>query len=244
MENKGKYGHNVVRKSRWANYPGAGGIAKNITSEWSEKRKEAWLETCGECHSERFARSYFDMIDKATLAGVAKFDEAAEVVAKLYEDGLLTGQKTNRPAPPKPKKDDGAAQFYQLMWAKGNNPSTPELRLLEMGENELARLHVSVAHVDYGGWTYTTGWEQLLQKYSEIMEADTVLRDKAALLKRVAALESKSTALSFPFELDSTGKKITLGGLGGGMLLAGTVGLFGWRRRRGVEAVTDTRDDT
>jgi hypothetical protein len=77
----------------------------------------------------------------------------------------------------------------QLFWAKGNNPSVPELRLLEMGENELAKLHVSVAHVNYGGWTYTTGWEQVLGKYTEIMQADTELREKAALMKRVAALE-------------------------------------------------------
>jgi len=230
MENKGKYGHNVVRKVRWANYPAAGGIADNIDSDWSEDRKEAWLETCGNCHSERFSRSYFDMIDKATLQGVAKFEEAAAVVSKLYEDGLLVGQKTNRPAPPKPKKDDSAAQFYQLFWAKGNNPSTPELRLLEMGENELAKLHVSVAHVNYGGWTYTTGWEQVLQKYTEIMESDTVLREKAALLKRVEALESKQSASLLPFELDSTTGKITVGGLGGGMLLAGTLGMMGRRR--------------
>ncbi len=229
MENEGKYGHNVVRKSRWANYPGAGGIAKNITSEWSEERKEAWLETCSQCHSERFARAYFEVIDKATLAGVAKYEEAAKVVAKLYEDGLLPGQKTNRPAPPAPKKDDSPAQFYQLMWAKGNNPSVPELKLLEMGENELAKMHVSVAHGDYGGYTYTTGWEQVLGKYSDIMQADTELREKAALMQRIVKLEAKLSSSSLDF--DSDAKKAALGGLGGGLLLLGTLG-FGIAHRR------------
>ena len=32
-------------------------------------------------------------------------------------------------------------------------------------------------------------------------------------------------------DLNSTGEKISLGGLGGGMLLAGTLALAGWRRR-------------
>lgn len=228
MEYKGKYGHNVVRKVRWANYPVVPGVVKNISSRWAEKRKEAWIKTCTQCHSERFARSYFRVIDKATIAGVVKYEEASGVVAKLYEDGLLVGQKTNRPAPPKPKKDDSAAQFYQLFWTKGNNPSPTELSLLKMGENDTSRLHVAVAHANYGGWTYTAGWEQVQGDYTQIMADNTTLREKAALLKRVAALESKRTSM---LDLGGAGQKISLGGLGGGMLLVGTVGLIGWRRR-------------
>ena len=229
MEYKGKYGHNVVRKVRWANYPGAGGIAENITSDWANKRKEAWVGTCTNCHSERFARSYIDLIDQATLEGVAKYKEAAAVVAKLYEDGLLPGQKTNRPAPPKPK-EEGPAQFFQLFWAKGNNPSVPEVKLLEIGENDLAKLHVGVAHVNPGNWTYTEGWEPLLGKYTEIMQADTQLREMAELKAKVAALEGvKKGGL---FELDKSWSRASLGGVGGVMLLAGMVLLWGSRRRR------------
>lgn len=188
MENNGKYGHNVVRKVRWANYPSVPGIAENLSSDWANKRLEAWVKTCTQCHSERFARSYFEVIDKATLSGLAKFKEAEGVVKKLYDDGLLPGQMTNRPAPPAPEKD-APASFFQLFWAKGNNPTAPELRLLEMAENHLAKLHVSVAHVSYGGWTYTSGWEQLLQGFTEIMQADTQLREKAAMEARMKALE-------------------------------------------------------
>jgi hydroxylamine dehydrogenase len=42
-------------------------------------------------------------------------------------------------------------------------------------------------------------------------------------------MESKRS--SSLFDLNSTGEKISLGGLGGGMLLAGTLALAGWRRR-------------
>jgi hydroxylamine dehydrogenase len=96
MEYNGKFSHNVVRKVRWANYPSVPGIAEHINDKWFEQRKESWIETCTQCHGERMARSYFELIDKATLQGLEKFQEARAVVDKLYADGLLPGQKTNR----------------------------------------------------------------------------------------------------------------------------------------------------
>ena len=104
MEYEGEYSHNMVRKIRWANYPFVPGIAENIKSEWSEARLDSWVVTCTQCHSERFARSYLDLMDKGTLAGLAKYQEAHEVVVKLYDEGLLAGQKTNRPNPPPPRE--------------------------------------------------------------------------------------------------------------------------------------------
>ena len=98
FEYEGKYSHNVVRKIRWANYPAVPGIAENINSEWSEARLDSWVKTCTSCHCERFARSYLEFMDKGTLHGIAKYKEAHAVAEKLYKEGLLTGQKTNRPA--------------------------------------------------------------------------------------------------------------------------------------------------
>ena len=54
-----------------------------------------------------------------------------------------------------------------------------------------------------------------------------------ALQERVKNLESKRTSL---LDLDGTAEKISLGGLGGGMLLAGTLALAGWRKRKQSEA--------
>jgi hydroxylamine dehydrogenase len=228
MEYQGKYSHNMVRKVRWANYPSVPGIADNIKSDWADKRLDAWARTCANCHSERFARSYLELMDKATLQGLAKYQEAHKVVDKLYADKLLPGQTTNRPAPPPPDKD-GVAQFFQLFWQKGNNPSSIEYTVTEMGENDLPKLHVGVAHVNPGGWTYTEGWEALGRAYSTIMSEDTKLREMAALQERVVKLEARRTSL---FDLDDDGRKLSLGGLGGGMLLVGSLALAGWRRRR------------
>ena len=170
-------------------------------------------------------------MDKGTLAGLAKYQEAHAVVEKLYNEGLLAGQKTNRPAPPPPEKP-GFGIFSQLFWAKGNNPASLELKILEMGENDLAKMHVGLAHVNPGGWTYTEGWGPMNRAYVEIQDENTRIREMVALQERVKNLESKKTSL---LDLDGTAEKISLGGLGGGMLLAGTLALAGWRKRKQSE---------
>lgn len=227
MEYEGKFTHNVVRKIRWANYPGVPGVAENINSEWADGRLDSWVKTCTQCHAERFVRSYLEFMDKGTLHGLDRFKEANDIVLKLYKEGLLTGQKTNRPAPPLPEKD-GFAQFGQLFWSKGNNPSTLELKVLEMGENDLPKMHVGLAHVNPGGWTYTEGWGPLNRAYVEIQDENTKLRDMVELQKRINKLEGKKRASLLDISED---EKLSLGGLGGGMLLAGTLALAGWRRR-------------
>jgi hydroxylamine dehydrogenase len=55
------------------------------------------------------------------------------------------------------------------------------------------------------------------------------------LQERIAKLEKRKPRsggwFSSLLDADSTEDKISLGGLGGGMLLAGTIALAGWRRR-------------
>lgn len=227
MEYQGKFSHNMVRKVRWANYPSVPGIAENIKSDWSEKRLEAWVKTCTNCHSESLARSYLDLMDKGTLQGLAKYQEARQVVEKLYADKLLPGQTTNRPTPPPTEKED-VGQFFQLFWAKGNNPSSIETEVVQMSENVLAKLHVTIAHVNFGAYNYSEGWEPLIVAYSKVMSEDTKLRDMAALKERVAKLEAKRVGL---LDGNSGTGRASLGGLGGAMLLAGGIALAGWRRR-------------
>jgi hydroxylamine dehydrogenase len=231
MEYEGEYSHNMVRKIRWANYPFVPGIVENITSDWSEERLDSWVVTCTQCHSERFARSYLDLMDQGTIAGLRKYQEAHAVVEKLYEEGLLAGQKTNRPDPPAPEKP-GFHIFSQLFWSSGNNPAALELKVLEMGENDLAKMHVGLAHVNPGGWTYTEGWGPMNRAYVEVQDGNFRIREMVALQERVNKLEAKRTSL---LDLDSTAEKISLGGLGGGMLLAGTLALAGWRKRKNSE---------
>jgi hypothetical protein len=62
-----------------------------------------------------------------------------------------------------------------------------------------------------------------------VMDENTKIREMVALQKRVDRLDGRRTSL---LDIDSTSDKISIGGLGGGMLLAGTIALAGWRRRR------------
>ena len=227
MEYQGKITHNVVRKVRWANYPFVPGIRENIKTDWSDKRLDAWVKTCTTCHSETYARAWLEFMDQGTYSGLDKYDEAHDIVHKQYEAGLLTGQKTNRPEPPKPVPN-GFEQFFQIYWSKGNNPAAIELKLFEMAEDHLVQLHVSLAH-QYWGYTYTVGWAAMNRAYVEINDEDTKLKEKLALQERVAKLEGSRTSL---LDFNGIGEKVSLGSLGGGLLLTGTLALAGWSRRK------------
>ncbi len=227
MEYQGKFSHNVVRKVRWANYPFVPGIRENIKTAWSDKRLDAWVKTCTQCHSESHTRAYLEYMDNGTYSGLDKYDEAHEIVHKQYKEGLLTGQKDNRPKPP-PPVPPGFEQFFQIYWSKGNNPASIELKLFEMAEDHLVQLHVALAH-QHWGFTYTVGWAAMNRAYVEINDEDTKLKEQLALQERVAKLEQSKTSL---LDFHGTEGKITLGSLGGGMLLTGTLALAGWSRRK------------
>ena len=228
LEYQGKFSHNVVRKVRWANYPFVPGIRENIKTAWADKRLDAWVKTCTQCHSESHTRAYLEYMDNGTYSGLDKYDEAHEIVHQQYKDGLLTGQKTNRPKPPAPVPP-GFEQFFQIYWSKGNNPAAIELKLFEMAEDHLVQLHVALAH-QHWGFTYTVGWAAMNRAYVEINDEDTKLKEKLELMDRVAKLEGSKTSLLDFF--DGTDGKITLGSVGGGMLLTGGIALVGWSRRK------------
>lgn len=216
MEYEGEFGHNLVRKVRWAFNP-TPAIADNLDHEWFTDRQEAWVETCGNCHSQRFARAYLEFIDKGTIDGLAVEQAAKEIVTGLYDDGLLRGQQDNRPAPPVPEKDAPGA-FFGLFWAKGNNPSAVEYEYAEMWEHHLIKHYKGLAHVSPGGYTYSEGWSQLIKSYARIQDANTQIREMASLKARVA-------------ELSGGGGREMAGLIGLAMIVGGFVLVMYWRRR-------------
>ncbi|MGI9501752.1 MAG: multiheme c-type cytochrome [Geminicoccaceae bacterium] len=218
MEYEGEFSHNVVRKVRWAFNP-TPAIADNLDHPWFKDRQDSWATTCSNCHSDRFARSYLEFIDNGTIDGLKVEQDAKKIVTALYDDGLLPGQKTNRPAPPAPEKD-GPAQFFHLFWAEGNSPSAVEYEYAEMWEHDVIKHYKGLAHMNPGGYTYSEGWSQLIKRYARIQDENTKLREMADLKARLAELET--TQRGDLFELDGDVKRAGLaGGLGGVLLLLG-----------------------
>jgi len=189
FEFNGEYSHNLVRKVRWGFNP-TPAIADNLGHEWFESRKESWVQSCSACHSPRFARIWLDTADKGTIQGLAVEQEARKIVQALYDEGLMTGQKTNRPAPPAPV-EDAPGDFFSLFWAEGNNPSLVDRAHAEMWEQDLIKHYKGLFHVNPGGFTYTEGWSQLLERYTEIQHENTRIREMHALQERLAKIEKK-----------------------------------------------------
>lgn len=229
MEYQGKFSHNMVRKVRWAFEPTTK-IAENLKHPWFEGRKEAWVGTCSNCHSDSFARNYLEFIDKGTIAGVKITEDAKLVLNKLYEDGLLPGQKTNRPAPPAPEKESGPGNFFNLFWQKGNNPSAVEYEFAEMWEHHKIKHYKALAHANPGGYTYSEGWSQLIKSAVRINDEDTRLREFADIKAKLQELQPPQKRGGL---LNLTApQQAMLGGAGGLILLAGIALLVNSRRGR------------
>ncbi|HRO58359.1 MAG TPA: multiheme c-type cytochrome [Burkholderiaceae bacterium] len=244
FEFNGKYTHNLVRKVRWGFLPFKT-IADNLDHPWFEERKAAWQTTCSNCHSPRFAKTYLDMVDKGIKHGVDLVEDTRKVVQQLYDDGLLPGQKTNRPPLPEPDKDEPGA-FGSLFFSIGNNPTIVDRTFAEMWEQDVARYMKGLQHVNPGGWTYSHGWSNLIKGQTIINEQNTLLRERADLERRVQALEGKGgtkTSMGGSGEPGSGDRgllaslredpRLAGGGLamlGGGLLLGGLVSIRRIRR--------------
>ncbi len=188
----GQYSHNLVQKVRWGFAP-MPSIAENLAHPWFEDRKDLWVATCSQCHSPSFAESYFEMIDNGTTQGVDLVQQADAVMKGLYEDGLLVGQASNRPAPPAPDEDTFGG-FFGLFWTEGNNPTAIDYEYAQMWEQEIMRHFKGLAHVNPGGFTYTYGWSELIASLARIRDEDTRLRERHALEERIDALEAAGDA--------------------------------------------------
>lgn len=194
FESQGEYSHNLVRKVRWAFNP-TPAIADNLDHPWFAQRKRDWIGTCSLCHSSAFAKAYLDTADQGTIQGLRVEQEAKKVVTALYDQGLLVGQQTNRPLPPAPEKD-AAGGFFQLFWAKGNNPSRIERIHADMWEHDLIKHYKGMFHVNPGGFTYSEGWSNLMRDYAEIMDEATRLRERAADKKQASSADAQDNALT------------------------------------------------
>lgn len=179
--------HNLVQKVRWGFAP-MRSIADNLDHPWFAERRELWVATCSQCHSPSFANAWLDVMDKGTEQGLALVEQGNAEIKAMYDEGILIGQATNRPAPPKPD-EDAPGGFFGLFWTEGNNPTAIEFRNAQMWEQQLMRHFKGLAHVNPGGFTYTHGWSELIGSLAAIRDEATRLREHRELQAKVRALE-------------------------------------------------------
>ena len=230
FEFEGEFSHNLVRKVRWAFNP-TPEIAGNLSHPWFEQRLQSWNATCSHCHSPTFARSYLNAADKGTIQGLEVEQEAKKVVQALYDEGLLPGQKSNRPEPPKPESDSPGG-FFQLFWARGNNPSWVERTYADMWEHDLIKLYKGLFHVNPGGFTYTEGWSELMRDYAEIMDENTRLRENAGKVQVSSQTTGRVEAGLMPEVADNTASQIGMRFVLGTSMVYGGLVLFRRNRRK------------
>src|SRR5699024_5390394 len=168
-----------------------------------------------------------------------------------YDDGLLVGQKTNRPDLPAPVEDE-PGDFSTLFMVEDNSATVVDRTFTEMWEQHVAQLMKGLEHVNPGGWTYSHGWSDLIKDQIIINEEDTKLRAQAKMEERVAALEGNNgqengndnnnedvssapeSGLSGLLASVQVDPRYSGGGmalLGGGLLLGGLVSVKRSRRR-------------
>lgn len=232
---QGQFTHNVTYKVRWGFLPGKV-AAEHLDEPFYKNRLQMWERTCSTCHSPRFAQTYLAFMDEGIKQGVDLVEANRAVVQKLYDDGLLVGQKTNRPAPPGPDTD-APGGFYSLFISSGNNPTMLDRVFTEMWEQHLASLMTAYEHANPGGWSYGAGWSQLIRAQTFINEEDTRLREQAQLKADVASLLGRRGAGAA--STDGTRGSVTgidpryagggLGLLGAALVLGGGAAL---RRRK------------
>jgi len=83
--------HNMTRKIIWGmgTQAAEGQLADLVALEENRSRRDEMVKVCLTCHSEVKARDYLRSADAHKLAGDALVVEAREILARLYEDGLI-----------------------------------------------------------------------------------------------------------------------------------------------------------
>jgi hydroxylamine dehydrogenase len=84
--------HNMTRKIIWGmGVQAAAGQLEDITlQKHNQAKRNEMIKVCMTCHSETKARNYLAASDAHKLAGDALVVEAKDILAGLYNDGLIT----------------------------------------------------------------------------------------------------------------------------------------------------------
>jgi hypothetical protein len=139
----------------------AADVARLTQEAWQAER-DKMIRTCGECHSENFARAELKKGDEMIREADRLLAEAITIIAGLYKEGAL-------------KKPKDYAYPYPDLLAFHDAPTVIEQRLFEMHLKHRMRTFQGAFHAnpDYALWY---GWSEMVRDLTEIKSLAQDLR--------------------------------------------------------------------
>jgi len=138
-----------------------------LTKEDFDRERNKMVKTCGDCHSEKFAKAELEKGDKMIKAVDKLMAEAIRTVASLYKDGILE----------KPKDYPYA---FPLLLTFHDAPTVIEQKLFVMFLEHRMRAFQGTFHAnpDYALWY---GWSEMVRDLTEIKELASQMRKEKQL---------------------------------------------------------------
>jgi hypothetical protein len=143
----------------------AGDVAR-LTQEDFDRERNKMIATCGQCHSESFARGELAKADDMIREADRLLASAIRTVAGLYQDGVL-------------QKPDSYAYAFPDLLTFHDAPTVIEQRLFEMHLKHRMRTFQGAFHAnpDYALWY---GWSEMVRDLADIERMAEELRVAAA----------------------------------------------------------------
>jgi hydroxylamine dehydrogenase len=212
--------HNMSRKIVWGmGTQAAGGELTDILDRPENRAKRfEMVRVCMTCHSEDKARGYLRSADAHKLAGDALVIEARDILAALYDDGLIEPSHGWRAAGLLPGPEFSAVELptgLAAHWPAGlyYDVTAVEREYFDMFFFSNLKSYKGAFHMspDYAWW----------YGYADVLGHLARLRDEAKQLR-----DARATGRRTMFML-LTGPVMVLA-----VLLAGWLGWRAWQRRR------------
>lgn len=141
----------------------AADVARLTQEDWQRER-DKMLKTCGQCHSENFAKGELGKGDQMVKESDRLMAEAIRVVGALYKDGIL-------------QKPESYAYAFPDLLAFHDAPTEIEQTLFVMYLEHRMRTFQGTFHAspDYALWY---GWSEMKRDLTEIKTFAADLREK------------------------------------------------------------------
>ena len=133
-----------------------------LTQEDFDREREKIVETCSQCHSENFARAEIAKGDDMIREADHLLAQAIEVIAALYQDGIL-------------EQPEGYASAYPDLLTFHDAPTPIEQRLLAMHLEHRMRAFQGTFHAN-PDYALRYGWSEMVRDLSEIKQMAEEMR--------------------------------------------------------------------